>query len=90
LSPKIGLTNGNELLSAAGAVMAESKRRARMQRELVRMRCSMKYCPKLCNKVLTKETVLVSRSTFLVLLLQVCGRWSPANPARARETLNDK
>ena len=26
LSPKIGLTNGNELLSAAGAVMAEVAR----------------------------------------------------------------
>jgi hypothetical protein len=40
-------------LSAAGAVMAESKKRARRQSELVRMSRSMKYCPKLRNKVLT-------------------------------------
>ena len=56
LSPKMGLTKGNELLSAAtGAVMADSQMRARMQRELVRMRRSMKYCPKLRNKVLTNS-----------------------------------
>jgi len=50
----------------------------------------MKYCPGLCNKVDTKEAFLVSRSTFLVLSLKVCGRWNPAHPARERETLNEK
>ena len=54
LSPKIGLTNGNEPLSAAGTVMAHSNRSARTHRGVVRMRCSMKYCPGLCNKVHTK------------------------------------
>jgi hypothetical protein len=44
LSPKIGLTNGSEVLSAAGAVMADRMRRARIQIELARIGRSIEYC----------------------------------------------